>query len=266
MTAGTAPRTGREQFHTGRDQLHAEPDHVVKILRWGIVFIVLCLVSLALYAVTAGVVSPPAPRTQAESVLMRAQAAVDANEKDGLAWAQLARAQYLMGKKDDAYETIARARTVVEADERPILWVNNQELEMVISDGNNERALEMAEAFIKTDAQIRVDERAAELSQGIDQSLEAQTTENQTSIELFLLQAQAETNLGRFDEAVEAYDNALLMAPMASDILVLRGSVKLSAGDIPGAKEDFQAALRYMPDLESAKAGLRAAESGSSGS
>jgi tetratricopeptide (TPR) repeat protein len=121
----------------------------------------------------------------------------------------------------------------------------------------------MAEGFVKTDAEIRVKERAAQLAQGIDIALDAQTAENQTSIELFLLKATAETNLGKHQDAVKSYDNALLMAPLASDLLVLRADAKYRAGDEKGAKEDYQTALKYVPDLEAAKAGLSTIEAGS---
>lgn len=232
------------------------PDRIVVFLRWAIIFVIVCILCLALYAVLAGVLSPPAPRTQAELILARSEAAVQANKKDGQSWAQLARAQYLTGKKKEAYATIAQARKSIEETESPILWVNNQELDMTIRDGKNEQALKMADKFIKMDADIRIKQRAAELNKGIDQPLEGQSTENQTTIELFLMKAAAEGNLKKHKDAVKSYDNALLMAPRASDILAMRGWAKLDAGDKAGAKKDFQAALKFMPDLESAKAGL----------
>ena len=243
-----------------------KPDRVVVILRWAIIFIVVCILSLAVYAVFAGVLEPPAPRTQAELILARSEAAVQANKKNGQAWAQLARAQYLTGDKGKAYATIALARKSIEASESPSLWVNNQELDMVIRDGRNEQALKMAAGFVKADAEIRVRERAEQLSKGIDQPLEAQNIANQTSIELFLLKAAAEGNLKKYKDAVKSYDNALLMAPRASDVLALRGWAKLNAGDQKGAKLDFEAALKYMPDLESANAGLREIDARSSDS
>ncbi len=239
----------------------SERDRVVVSLRWAIIFVVVCIVSLALYALMAGVLTPPAPRTQAELILARSKEAVQANSQDGQAWAQLARAQYLTGKMEEAYATISLARGTIEATESPILWVNNQELDMTIRDGENERAVEMAEGFIKADADIRVRERAEQLAQGIDLPLEAQDLRNQTSIELFLLKATAESNLEKYADAVKSYDNALLMAPRASDLLTLRGWAKLQAGDVPGAKEDFETALKYIPDLESAKAGLATIDS-----
>lgn len=247
-------------------ELHAEPDRVIVAMRWAIVFMVVCIATLAAYAVVAGVFRPPAPRTQAESILSRSKASVQANKEDGQAWAQLARAQYLTGNKNEAYETIALARRSVEASERPILWINIQELDMTIRDGKNEQALKMADTFVKKDADIRVRERAEELSKGIDQSLEAQTVQNQPSIELFLLKATAESNLKKHKAAIESYDNALLMVPLASDILTLRGWAKLNAGDEKGATKDFETALKYMPDMESAKAGLQAIEEQSSDS
>jgi tetratricopeptide (TPR) repeat protein len=249
-----------------RGRLSSGPDRVVVILRWAIIFVVVCIGSLAVYAVMTGVLRPPVPRTQAELILVRSKAAVQANKADGQAWAQLARAQYLTGKKDEAYETIKLARASIDPAESPILWVNNQELDMVIRDGKNEQALTMAEGFIKTDAEIRLKKRAEQLSQGIDLPLEAQNADNETSIELFLLKATAETNLQKYEEAVKSYDNVLLMAPLASDVLTLRGWAKLDAGDEQGAKADFEAALKYMPDLESAKTGLNAIAAPSSDS
>lgn len=247
-------------------ELSAGPDRVVVVLRWAIIFVVVCIVSLALYAVMAGALDPPAPRTQAELVLARSEAAVQANKKNGQAWAQLARAQYLTGKKDEAYATIALARKSVKANERPMLWVNNQELDMLIRDGKNEQAAKRAVVYVKTDAEIRVRERADQLAKGIDQDLQAQDAANQTSITLFMLKATAESNLKKYNDAVKSYDNALLMNPALSDVLTLRGWAKMNAGDKTGAKKDFESALKYMPDLESAKAGLKAIDSKSSDS
>jgi tetratricopeptide (TPR) repeat protein len=238
-----------------------KPDRIAVLLRWAILFVVACILCVAAYAVLAGVWNPPAPRTQSELILATSRAAVEQNKQDGQAWAQLARAQYFTGDIEAAYATISEARKSVEADERPLLWVNNQELDMLIRDGKTEEALQKAETFIKTDATIRAREKEELLAKGITADVDAQAQENQTTIELYLLRATAEMNLKQLDKAVKSYNEALVLAPRASDILSLRGWAKLDQEDREGARQDFEAALRFMPDLESAKAGLEAIES-----
>lgn len=241
-----------------REVVDEGPDRVVRFLRMAILFVVACLVALAGYAVVGGILRPPAPRTQAESVLAIAEAGVRKHPGDGMLWAQLARAQYLTGSKEEAYETIKRSRKSVK--DRTVLWVNNQELDMLIRDGKYKKAADLSVKYVKEDGEIRGKEFAENSAKNIKVPLSEQNNENQSSIQLFLLQASAFGSLGEYDKSIEAYDNALLMAPRAADILTLRADVLLKSGDAKKAAKDYEAALKYLPDDTAANAGLKAAK------
>jgi tetratricopeptide (TPR) repeat protein len=137
-----------------------------------------------------------------------------------------------------------------------ILWDNNQELDMLIRDGKNAEALKKSTAYVQKDVDLRAKTQQEYAGRGISVPLEAQDLANQTTIQLFLLRASAQMNLEKFDDAVVSYNNALKMSPMAADVLALRGWAKLESGDKKGAKKDFEASLKYLPDNESATEGL----------
>jgi len=233
-------------------------DPVVRFMRWAILFIVVCIVALAGYAVLAGVLNPPAPRTQAEAILASAEAAVRLDPGNGQAWAQLARAQYLMGERAESAKTIAQARKRVK--DRTILWVYNQELDQLVRDGKNPEALKKSTEYVQKDIDFRTEQAEDYLARGINPPLDAQNAENQTTIQLFLLRATAQMNLKKPKDAVVSYDNALRMSPMAADVLALRGWAKLEAGDEKGAKKDFESSLKYLPGNEAATEGLEELE------
>ncbi|HET6351279.1 MAG TPA: tetratricopeptide repeat protein [Coriobacteriia bacterium] len=232
-------------------------DSVVQWLRWAILIVVISIIALAAFAAISGVFTPAAPRTQAESVLLRAKAAVKVSPGSGQAWAQLARAQYLTGDKGRAYDSIAQARKRVK--DETILWVNNQEVDMLIRDGKNAEALKKTDTYIQKDVDLRIVADAANKAKGISPPLETQDQRNQTTIQLFLMRATAEMNLKKYKDAVVSYTNALKMTPNAADVLTYRGLAQLKAGDKKGAKADFEQALTYMPDYTPAQAGLKAA-------
>ena len=72
-----------------------------------------------------------------------------------------------------------------------------------------------------------------------------------------LLKAQSLVQLGRWKEAVEAYDVFVRANPTAADILIDRGNAKAELKDKAGAEKDFRDALRFVPYDEEAKAGLK---------
>jgi len=72
-----------------------------------------------------------------------------------------------------------------------------------------------------------------------------------------LLKAQALVEIGRWKEAVAAFDIFISVNQTASDILIDRGNAKVELNDKAGAEKDFRAALKYVPYDEEAKAGLK---------
>ena len=72
-----------------------------------------------------------------------------------------------------------------------------------------------------------------------------------------MAKANALSALGDNAGAVKAFDAYLKVAPIDSDVLVLRGLAKVKAGDKAGAAADYRAALKYIPDDKPALNGLK---------
>lgn len=65
---------------------------------------------------------------------------------------------------------------------------------------------------------------------------------------------------GQDDDALKMYDAFLKYSPLAADILIARGNLKLKMDDKKGALADFSEALRFVPDSTEAKDGIAQAE------
>ncbi len=59
--------------------------------------------------------------------------------------------------------------------------------------------------------------------------------------------AVAMQNCGRSDEAIKIYDAIIAMDDTAADAYYLRGKIKLSQGDLAGAKEDYEQTITVAP-------------------
>lgn len=72
-----------------------------------------------------------------------------------------------------------------------------------------------------------------------------------------LIKGMAQQTAGDSKAAVASYDEYLKGNPMDSSVLVRRGQVKVDLKDTAGARADFQAALKYVPDDPTANAELK---------
>jgi len=234
-----------------------EPNRINRLLIFGIAFLIVSLLCVVIYALLVGVLMPPAPRTLVESSLLEAQAAVRKNPASGLAWSALAGAQWAAGEKGDARDTLQRARKSVK--DHSILLVNVKDLQFLMVEGKDEEALKRADGYLKVEAAYRTEEMDASRAKGIEVPQVMQN--NAESIQLFVIKATAEGNLGRWEDAVKTLDDALLLDDRAADLLRMRGWAKLRGEDSKGAATDFEAALRFLPGDESAAQGLKEAQS-----
>jgi tetratricopeptide (TPR) repeat protein len=234
-----------------------EPDRMVRFLRYGIFFVIVCLLCLVIYALLVGALMPPAPRTQVEAALLDAQAAVKKNPGSGQAWAQLAGAQYAGGDTRSAWNTIASARKSVS--DRTILLVNTKELDFLLIEGKNAEVVKKGTEFIKLEAKYQTEALNKQAQKGI--TIPASLQNNAEALKLFVDKATAEGNLGQWKASIKTLDEAMLLDDTAADLLTMRGWAKLRAGDKSGAKKDFQRALQFMPNDPSATQGLNEATS-----
>jgi len=237
--------------------IEQEPDRVNRVLLLGIAFLVVSLLCVVIYALLVGVLMPPAPRTLVESSLLEAQAAVKKNPTSGLAWSALAGAQWATGDKNEARESLERARKTVK--DHSILLVNVKDLQFLMAEGKDVEAIKQADEYLKIEAKFRTEEMDAARAKGIQVPQVMQN--NADSIQLFVIKATAEGNLGKWDEAVKTLDDALLLDDRAADLITMRGWAKLRSGDSEGAQTDFETALKFLPGDESATQGLEEAKS-----
>jgi tetratricopeptide (TPR) repeat protein len=73
-----------------------------------------------------------------------------------------------------------------------------------------------------------------------------------------LLRGLAACNLGKSEEAAQAYSDALAVSPSDPLMLLLRGDARLRLGDASGAEEDFAAAAQtqaFAPHVDAVRAG-----------
>ena len=140
----------------------SEPDRVVSALRYGIAFLIICILSVVVYALLVGGLMPTAPRTRIESALLDARAAVQRNPASGQAWAALAGAQYAGGDTKSAWASIAEADKRVK--DHSILLVNLKELDFLLIEGKDEQVIKRADEFIKTEAKFQTDQIKANLA------------------------------------------------------------------------------------------------------
>jgi len=232
------------------------PDKVSRVLTYGIVLLVISLLCVIIYALLVGIFVPPAPRTLVESSLLEAEAAVKKDPGNGKAWAALAGAQWAGGDRGGAWETLERARKAVK--DRTILLVNVKHLQFLLAEGKDAQALKKADEYIELEAKTKVEELNAQAAKGI--TVPSMIQNNSDAIQLFLVKATAQGNLGKWKEAVTTLDSALLLDDRAADLLRMRGWAKLKAGDAKGARGDFEQALQFLPGDESATQGLEQAK------
>jgi tetratricopeptide (TPR) repeat protein len=230
----------------------------VRLLTLAVFFTIVCILSLLVYALLAGVFMPPAPRTRAEAVLAEAKAAVGANPGNGKAWANYAEAMYATGDKSGAFAAITQANKQVK--DTTILLVNNAELHLLLLDGQNAEVVKRSTKYVQKDIDLRAAVADKNITKGIAVPLDMQ--DNASTVDLFTLRGTAEGNLKKWKDAATDYGNALKIDPQAADVQILRGWASLYAGDMVAAKADFENALRFLPGDRSATDGLAAIKSG----
>ena len=80
--------------------------------------------------------------------------------------------------------------------------------------------------------------------------------QTRVSVDTAIQLAQAYMGQMKYDKALEMYDYALKLDPLAADVRTLRGFAYLSKGDKAKAKADFQETLKFLPDDPDATRGL----------
>lgn len=249
-----------EQFEpvAYEEQVIGEADPRARYLGLGIVFLIVCILCVVIYALLTGVFGTSAPRTLLEASGERAETAVLESPGSGLAWSALAASRYAAGDTEGAWDAIAQGAAKVK--DHSILNVHTRELEFLIYEGRDQEALAKALEYVKAEEEYRLREAQENAAKGI--TVPAGSGDYGETGRLYVLQASAQGNLEMWADAIASLSIALELDDKAADVHTLRGWAKFRSGDTAGAKADFEAALRYIPDYESARQGLEAVGSG----
>jgi len=240
------------------DEVIGESDPTTRYLGFGIAFLVISILCVVLYALVTGVFGTRAPQTFLEASGGRAEVAVMESPGSGSAWAALAGTRWAAGDIAGAWDAVEQGKQKVS--DHSILFVQTRELEFLIYEGRDDEALQAAAEYVKAEEEYRRKEAADYSARGI--SVPFGMADYGETGRLYVLKAAAEGNLEKWEDAVASLSDALVLDDKAADVLTLRGWAKLRSGDAVGAKADFEQALRFMPEYESAREGLAASESG----
>ena len=228
-------------------------DPVVRWLILGIGGIIILWLVGVLSAVLFGVITPPkAPRTSTERDLVVLSAQVQTGKVDARTLAryvetliqagQLGKAQSTI---DQAMKTMKTGTSYIVAEQAQLLFATKDYAGTVTA---ADKA--MAEAKKEVDAL-----KAANLAANRKEF--AGVTLPDSYLTAALAKAEALASSKQYTASVKAFDAYLAEQPIDSDILVRRAQVKVLLGDKTGAAKDFRAALKYVPDYQSALDGLK---------
>lgn len=246
--AEQARRPAQPAVSRSRASIFADP--VVRIMAWiAAGLMVLYLVGI-LSALLTGVLQSPAPRTASERTLDAAQSAVKAGDHSGKALADYANALIEV-------QQFGAAQDVIDTAPKSALGTPTGDLELArarlyLAEGNYAAAQTQADKAMKV---IKVPYDAKIATAGLNTAKTLGLNENYYSA--LLIKGAAAMAAGDPHGAIKSFDAYLDHDGFASDVLVQRAKAKTAIKDIAGAKADFQAALKYTPDYQSALDGLK---------
>jgi tetratricopeptide (TPR) repeat protein len=206
------------------------------------VVILAALATVVLY----GLQLDRAPRTLQERNLAAAQAAVNDSPDDATSWLLFAYAQAETGRFSAAEDAVERGKALSDTAAFAIAYAYIAEAQ-----GETDEAIDRYESA-KQQAIADAEAQAAELAEvGVSYD-----TVNTDLADAAIAKARLLAGLDRRQEALAEYDVAIETNPQMADILVERGDLRYSLGDTEGARADYTEALRFMPDMPEALAGL----------
>lgn len=220
-------------------------DPVVRRLAWvGAAMLVAFLVTVA-SALAFGVLNPPAPRTAVEQRLSVAEALIDTGKATAADWFDYIDALISAKQFTKASRMIKTAKDGGYDDPaKQYLLVAQTRLDLLRED--YDKALEASEAAMRAlEAQLKIEKEQFEKTKQPTTMIADGLGDNYDVLRLN--RAEAFEKLGRPDDAISALDDYLAENPVAADILVWRGDLKVAGGDTAGAVADYKAASAYMP-------------------
>lgn len=226
-------------------------DPVVRAMVYAAVGLVLLIAGSLIGVLTTGIASPTGPRSVAERELLLAAARTRGAK--GAATTPYVDALIAAGDLSAARIAIGQARASLGATESAA-GLDLAESRLLAQQGGFEGAAALADKAMKS---YEATYRAGVAKGGKTADAARQRGYGEGYYNAALVKANALVELGRFEDAIAAYDIYIVENPTAADILVDRGNAKAELKDKPGAEKDFRTALRFVPYDDEAKTGLK---------
>lgn len=220
-------------------------DRVLPTLAGGMLLVVLvAAISLVMYTRALD-----APRTSLERDIVKYRAAIEQAPSTLSNHLLLASSYATAGRKEDALETVRRARALSDA-----AMVDLTEAEVLRLLGSSAEALPLYDLAVQK-AQEEHDRTL------IDLRGRTVTLEPPNALLARALQGRAKAllELGEIQRSIEDLEQASQILPTDADILAALGTHRIRSRDVTGAVEAFMGALRFVPDHREALEGLEKA-------
>lgn len=244
------PEQPEATTHESDPGLLADP--VVRIMSYVLLGLVILFLATVVSVFGTGIVAPTGPRSVAERKLMQASEQVRAGAK-GEEWAPYIDALIVAGDLPAARVALSQARASATATASTSL-LDLSEARIYKADEQYEDAVKAADNAMKG-FQAQYDARIAK--GGKIAATAKVNGQGDGYLNAALVKASSLVALGRHKDAIALYDIYLKRNFTAADIFIDRGNAKIAIKDNAGAAKDFKEALRFMPDDEAAKAGLK---------
>ena len=234
-----------------REEYRADP--VTRMLLIGLLGVVVLFVVAIVSALAFGFLSPArAPRTLVERDLATYGEAVRTEKADAKTTASYAAALIDSGQMSEASALLVKALATARTDKS---FLQVQQARLAYVQKQYDSAAKLGDVALVT-ADSELAGRIAELAKkGIKQKVESQRPLSWLPAARIKADALAATPDAA--RAIEAYDVYLKVSPGDSDVLVARGTQKVTTGDKAGAEKDFREALRFIPDFQPALEALK---------
>jgi len=245
----------------GQKSLHAKPkpagsDAYIRVLMGIAALAIIGALLTIIFAYLAGIIDfdQQGATTLEEFTVARSLAYAEAERTAG-AMSQLAIAQIAGGQYSAALATIEEAYSLNLPDEERNQGTLFARATLALHQGNEELAIELYEEVMERllDDFTRVFE--SDMEPNWAQAFGMHHNYFETALVLSFLYHDR----GDYDLQLEMLDEAIEGMSTNADVFVFRGFARLDQGDTAGAIEDFNEALRFIPDDERALTGLEEA-------
>jgi len=207
---------------------------------------IIVILAVVATVVLYGLEVSKAPRTTAERAVAISEAATREKPKIAQNWVDLTYAYVAADRFADAAQASANGKKV---ENLPAFYIADAYL--LEQQGKTAEAIEAYE-IAKTRATEYHDERVrAAMEVGAKFA-----TPNYDLADAAIFKGRLLVSDGDAAAALTEFDIALKVDPKMSDVLVERATVKLTLGDTDGARADYTQALRFIPGMPEALAGL----------